>query len=315
MTEPATAVTGKKTLPRKRVAKRPLPKRGRAPSTRRSYRALIQRMIVYLLLVLVAVVVIIPLMWAFSASLTPNELVFKYAYPFTWRALLPVNFTLDNYQELFTREEGLFTRAVINTLILSFSTVFLSVSASAMAGFAFARFEFPGRDLLFGLVLLTFMIPAPLTTIPLYILVTRLGWINTWQALILPGLANSLVIFVFRQFFAEIPQDFLDAARVDGASWFRVLTRIILPMSMPVLVTASLLLFLGQWNSFFWPLLVAPDKKFRVVQVAVSYAYEEHTTRWDLLLAGSTFAALVPILLVLPFQRFYVSGLVGGLKE
>jgi ABC-type glycerol-3-phosphate transport system permease component len=272
-------------------------------------------MIVYLLLVLVAVVVIIPLMWAFSASLTPNELVFKYAYPFTWRALLPVNFSLDNYQELFTREEGLFTRAVINTLILSFSTVFLSVSASAMAGFAFARFEFPGRDLLFGLVLLTFMIPAPLTTIPLYILVTRLGWINTWQALILPGLANSLVIFVFRQFFAEIPQDFLDAARVDGASWFRVLTRIILPMSMPVLVTASLLLFLGQWNSFFWPLLVAPDKKFRVVQVAVSYAYEEHTTRWDLLLAGSTFAALVPILLVLPFQRFYVSGLVGGLKE
>ena len=184
-----------------------------------------------------------------------------------------------------------------------------------MAGFAFARFNFRGRNLLFTLVLLTFMIPAPLTTIPLYILVSRLGWINTWQALILPGLANSLVIFVFRQFFAEIPQDFLDAARVDGASWFRVLTSIILPMSKPVLITASLLLFLGQWNNFFWPLLVAPDPKFRVVQVAVSYAYEEHTTRWDLLLAGSMFAALIPILLVLPFQRYYVSGLVGGLKE
>ena len=259
-------------------------RRGRAPSPR----VLIQRAVVYLLLVLVAVVVIVPLMWAFSASLTPNEKVFQYAYPFTWRALFPVDFTLDAYKELFTRREGLFTRAVVNTLVLSLSTVVLSGSASALAGFAFARFDFRGKNLLFGLVLLTFMIPAPLTTIPLYILVSRLGWINTWQALILPGLANSLVIFVFRQFFAEIPQDYLDAARVDGASWFRVLTRIILPMSMPVLVTASLLLFLGQWNNFFWPLLVAPDPKFRVVQVAVSYAYEEHTTQWDLLLAGST---------------------------
>jgi multiple sugar transport system permease protein len=301
MTERATAATGKMTRPW----------RGRVPSSR----VLIHRAAVYLLLVLVAIVVIVPLMWAFSASFTPNEKVFQYTFPFTWRALFPVDFTLETYRELFTRREGLFGRAVLNTLILSFSTVFLSGSASAMAGFAFARFDFRGRNLLFTLVLLTFMIPAPLTTIPLYILVSRLGWINTWQALILPGLANSLVIFVFRQFFAEIPQDFLDAARVDGASWFRVLTSIILPMSKPVLITASLLLFLGQWNNFFWPLLVAPDPKFRVVQVAVSYAYEEHTTRWDLLLAGSTFAALVPILLVLPFQRYYVSGLVGGLRE
>jgi ABC-type glycerol-3-phosphate transport system permease component len=276
---------------------------------------LIHRTVVYLLLIGVAILVIVPLMWAFSASFTPNEKVFAYAFPFTWRALFPVDFTLEGYKELFTRREGLFGRAVVNTLILSFSTVLLSGSASAMAVFAFARFEFRGRSLLFTLVLLTFMIPGPLTTIPLYILVSRLGWINTWQALILPGLANSLVIFVFRQFFAEISQDYLDAARVDGASWLRVLTSVVLPMSKPVLVTASLLLFLGQWNNFFWPLLVAPDPEFRVVQVAVSYAYEEYTTQWDLLLAGSTFAALIPILLVLPFQRYYVSGLVGGLRE
>jgi len=301
MTERATAVAGTKTLPR----------RGGAPS----FRVLIQRTVVYLLLILVAVVVIVPLMWAFSASLTPAEKVWEYAFPFTWRALFPADFTLDGYQELFTRREGVFGRSVINTLILGFSTVLLSSGASALAGFAFARFDFRGKNLLFTLVLLTFMIPGPLTTVPLYIIVSRLGWINTWQALILPGLANSMIIFVFRQFFAEIPQDFLDAARVDGASWLRVFASIILPMSKPVLVTASLLLFLGQWNSFFWPLLVAPDKEFRVVQVAVSYAYEEHTTRWDLLTAGSVFAALVPILLVLPFQRYYVSGLVGGLKE
>ncbi len=278
-------------------------------------RKLLVRIVIYMLLVLIAVVVIVPLMWAFSASFTPNEKVFQYAYPFTWRALFPVDFTLDAYKELFTGQRALFGRAVVNTLILSFSTVLLSGGASAMAGFAFARFDFRGKNLLFSLVLLSFMIPGSLTIIPLYIVVSRLRWVNTWQALILPGLANSLVIFVFRQFFAEIPQEYLDAARVDGASWFRILVNVILPMSKPVLVTASLLLFLGQWNNFFWPLLVAPDPRFRVVQVAVSYAYEEHQTRWDLLLSGSTFAALVPILIVLPFQRYYVSGLVGGLKE
>lgn len=277
-------------------------------------RILFHRIIIYTLLIIVAVIVLLPLMWAFSAAFTPDEKVFAYSYPFTWRALLPVDFTLESFEELFITG-GVYGRAVINTLILSFSTVILSGGASAMAGYAFARFEFPGRKFLFGILLLTFMIPGPLTTIPLFIMISRLGWINTWQALILPGLANSLVIFLFRQFFAEIPQEYLDAARVDGASWFRTLLSIVLPISKPVLVTAALLLFLAQWNSFFWPLLVAPEPRFRVVQVAVSYAYEQYATRWGLLMAGSVFAGLVPVVLVLPFQRYYVSGLVGGLKQ
>ena len=280
---------------------------GRLPNAR----VAIHRVLVYVLLILMVLIIIVPLMWAFSAAFTPDEKVFAYSYPFTWRALLPVDFTLESYEELFFTGD-IYGRAVINTLILSFSTVFLSGGASAMAGYAFARFEFPGRRFLFGVLLLTFMIPGPLTTIPLFIMISRLGWINTWQALILPGLANSLVIFLFRQFFADIPQEYLDSARVDGASWLRTLVSIVLPISKPALVTAGLLLFLGQWNSFFWPLLVAPAPRFRVVQVAVSYAYEQYATRWGLLMAGSVFAGLVPVLLVLPFQRYYVSGLVGG---
>lgn len=286
-----------------------------------SIRQLMVRIVIYLLLFCIAVLVIVPLMWAFSASFTPNERVFKYVSPFTWRALFPVDFTTDAYYHLFTGtfpgedephlEEG-FARPVINTLILGFSTVFLSGITSALAGFAFARFDFRGKNLLFALVMLAFMIPGQVTTIPMFILVSRLGLVNTWTALIVPGLANSVVIFVFRQFFAEIPQDFLDAARVDGASWLRVLGSVVLPISKPVLITASLLLFLGQWNSFFWPLLVAPQEELRVVQVAVSYAYEEHQTLWNVLMAGSILAAMVPILLVLPFQRYYVSGLVGS---
>ncbi|HEY66169.1 MAG TPA: carbohydrate ABC transporter permease [Caldilineae bacterium] len=291
------------------VAKRQV-RRGRLTISR----SVGQRTVTYFLLFFISILVIVPLMWAFAASFTPNDKVFQYVFPFSWRALFPVDFTLEAYRSLFL-EEG-FTRPVVNTLILGFSTVILSGVTNALAGFAFARFDFRGKDLLFGIVLLTFMIPGEVTMIPLYIVVSRLGLVNTWTVLIVPGLANSLIIFLFRQFFAEIPQDLIDAARVDGASWLKVFTSIVLPMSKPVLITASLLLFLGQWNSFFWPLLVAPDPRLRVVQVAVSYAYEEHQTLWNQLLAGSIMAAFVPILLVLPFQRYYVSGLVGsGLKE
>ena len=159
--------------------------------------------------------------------------------------------------------------------------------------------------------MLTFMVPVDLTAIPRYILVQSFGWINTWQGMLIPGLANSLVIFLFRQFFAEIPQELIDAARVDGATWLRVLVSIILPISKPVLVAAGLLMFISQWNSFFWPLLVAPTMELRVVQVEISLAIGQYGTVWNELLAGSMIAARVPILLVIPFQRYYVQAITG----
>lgn len=164
--------------------------------------------------------------------------------------------------------------------------------------------------------MVTFLIPVDLTAIPRYILINDLGWLNTWQGLIVPGLANSLVIFLFRQFFEEIPQDLIDAARVDGASWTRLFFIIILPLSTPVLITAALLLFLSQWDSFFWPLLVAPRPELRVVQVEISNAIAEYQTLWNQLLAGSMLAAIIPILLLLPFQRYYVRAITAsGLKD
>jgi multiple sugar transport system permease protein/putative chitobiose transport system permease protein len=143
-----------------------------------------------------------------------------------------------------------------------------------------------------------------------------LGWINSWQALIIPAVANGIVIFLFRQFFAEIPQEIIDAGRVDGASWFQVFIRIILPISKPVLISASVLIFLGQWNNFFWPLLVAPAPQYRMVQVAVSIiGMEQNVNLWEQMFASATLAMLVPVLLVLPFQRYYIGGITGsGLK-
>jgi multiple sugar transport system permease protein len=270
--------------------------------------------IIYVLLILSATILVLPLLWAISASFTPNNKVFEYVYPFSVRAFLPVDFTLEAYQNLFERGFG---QVIANTLMLGFIGVVVGGTINAMAGFAFARFKFRGKNFLFVLViLLPFLIPVDLTAIPRYILVKNLGWINTWQGLIVPGLGSSLIIFLFRQFFEEIPQELIDAARVDGASWFRLFVNVILPLSKPVLVTAGLLVFLGQWDSFFWPLLVAPRQEFRVIQVEISTAVEQYQTLWNELLAGSMMAAIIPILLVLPFQRYYIRAITGsGLKE
>lgn len=267
----------------------------------------------YVLLVTILLIVVVPLMWAIAASFTPNEQVFRYVFPFSWRALLPSDPTLDAYINLFRLRD--FGRAIINTLALSLGTVAIGLLISAMAGFAFAKFEFRGKNALFIIVLITFMIPVEVIIIPLYILMRDWGWINTWHGLFIPGIANGLVIFMFRQFFADIPQEILDAARVDGASWLRILFQLIIPISLPAMISGSLVLFLGTWNSFFWPLVVAPAPEFRVVQVAVSLAVESRQTIWNELMAGAILAAIVPVLLVFPFQRYYVRSIAStGIK-
>jgi len=165
-------------------------------------------------------------------------------------------------------------------------------------------------------VLFTFMVPIEVTILPQYIQMRNLGWINTWQGLIVPGLANSMVIFLFRQFFSEIPKDLLDAARADGASWLQILFSIVVPISLPVLIGASLVLFISGWNSFFWPLVVAPKPEFRVIQVAISLTATQHQTLLNQLFAGSLIAAVVPVLIMLPLQQYYVKSIAStGIKE
>ena len=277
-------------------------------------RSVKETLLIYALHIIVAAIFILPLLWAISASFSPNEQVFKYAYPFSWRALIPGDFTLQAYINLFECDFGL---TLSNTFFLGVVVVTVGGIVNSMAGFAFARFNFRGKRLLFvAIILITFLIPIDLTAIPRFILISELKWINTWPALIVPGLANSLVIFLFRQFFEEIPQDLIDAARVDGATWLNVFFRIILPLSRPVLITAALLMFLSQWDSFFWPLLVAPHPDLRVVQVEIAIAIGEYQTLWNKLLAGSMLAAIVPILLLLPFQRYYIQAITSsGLKD
>jgi len=261
-------------------------------------------------MLLLVAVVLVPLWWIAASSFTTRETVWANALPFSWRALWPQEFTLAAYRTIFDRGYG---QAVANTLFVGMTTVVLTLGVAASAGFAFARFEFKGKGLLWGLVLVSLMVPWEATVIPAYSLINGIGWTNTWLALIVPAIANGTAIFLFRQFFAEIPQDLLDAARVDGASWPRVLVNIVLPLAKPVTITAAILIFLAQWNAFFWPMLVAPAADFRVVQVAVSIlGVNQELTNWDQLFAAATIAALVPLLLVLPLQRFYIGSITGS---
>ncbi|MDE2949798.1 MAG: carbohydrate ABC transporter permease [Chloroflexota bacterium] len=269
--------------------------------------------LLYVLLIAIAIAIILPISWIVASSFTTRETVWKNVLPFSWRAFFPADFTLEGYQAIFEKDFG---RALLNTFFLGAVTVVFGIAVGAMSGFAFARLKFRAKNFLFALVIFSFMIPGDLTIIPSFVLVRDLGWLSTWQGLIVPGLANGIIIFLFRQFFAEIPQDLIDAPRVDGATWLQVFTRIILPISKPALISAGVILFLGQWNNFFWPLLVAPDPELRVVQVAVSIiGIEQQVSLWEQMFASSTLAMLVPVLLILPFQRYYVGGILGsGLK-
>lgn len=269
---------------------------------------------VYLLLLAITALIVAPLLWAISSSFTPNDQIYRYVFPFSLKAFFPQAFTWSAYQTLFL-EKG-FGTAILNTTLLTLGTVLIGGFVNLLAGFAFAVFEFRGKNALFALVLFTFMVPIEVTIIPQYIQMKDLGWINTWQGLLVPGLANSMVIFLFRQFFAELPRDLLDAARVDGASWGRILFSLVIPISFPVLIGAGLVLFISAWNSFFWPLVVAPKPELRVIQVAISLSAQQVQTLLNELFAGSLIAAIVPVLVMLPLQRYYVDSIAStGIKE
>lgn len=257
----------------------------------------------YAALIVLAGATLLPLLWAVASSFTPLNDILKYAVPFSLHAFVPEHFTLQAYQDL---ANGSFGRALLNTLFVCAVTVIAGIAVNSLAGFAFAVFEFPGKRVLFILVLVTFLVPFEVLALPLYVIVNTLNVDNSYQALILPALANGIVVFLFRQFFLDTPRELLEAARVDGLSWFGVYGRIVVPISTPVMVSAGLVLFLSQWQSFFWPLLVTNSPNYEMVQVALSTFQGEHVTRWDDIFAGTVVATIVPLVLLLALQRYYV---------
>lgn len=255
-----------------------------------------------------AFVVVFPLAWLALASLKPEAEIFQPVSSFGWRTFFPSELTLDNYRALWN---GDFPLAVMNSTIVALGTVAGGLIVNSLAGFAFAAFDFRGKNALFVLVIASFMMPFEAIVMPLYVMIRAFGWADSYRALIVPELANGMIIFLFRQFFASIPRDFYEAARVDGASWLYIWSRIALPLSWPTIATASLMLFLAQWDAFFWPVVAASSPDYAVVQVAIARNINFEQNDWGGLFASTNLAILLGTIPFLLMQRFYVRSLIS----
>ncbi|AKI98336.1 sugar ABC transporter permease [Kosmotoga pacifica] len=253
-------------------------------------------------------VMAIPFFWMVSTSFkNPDEI---YIFPPRW---IPHRPTLSNYIELFESVD--FARPLLNTIIVAVVSTFLSVMLSAMAGYGFAKFRFRGKEKLFLMVLATLMVPGQMTLIPVYLILNSMNLLNTYAGLILPGVASAFGIFFMRQFIMSIPDELIDAAKIDGAKEFFIFLKIILPLSKPALATLTIFNFVGAWNSFLWPLIVATDEKMYTLPVAISVVQGQYGEKIALQMSGS-FIVIIPIIIVFLFaQKYIIKGLsMTGMK-
>ncbi len=256
------------------------------------------------------VLVVTPFVWmALGSVKSEGELR---ANPPTW---WPQNPTLDNFRELFTRLD--FPQFFANSVLVAVVVTVGNLVFCSMLGYAFAKLDFWGRAWLFRLVLATLMIPGMVTLVPLFVQISNLGMVNTYFGLILPFLAGPFGVFLMRQFIQGIPDELIDAGRVDGAGEFRIFARVVMPLCKPALATLAILTFLGSWNNFLWPLVVSSTEDMYTLPVALAlYSVGQNSTQYGLLLAGSMVVVLPILVLFFALQKHVVQGLATtGLKS
>lgn len=263
----------------------------------------------YALLCAIAAVILVPILWIAVSSLRPAADIFQHSPQLSWETFVPRTIVFDNYAHLF---RGDFVYALTNTLFVACATVLLGILICAAAGFAFAVFDFPFKRTLFVCVIVTFMMPFEAIVIPLYVMVRAVHWNDTYFALIMPEVASGFVIFLFRQFFSKLNKELFEAARVDGASWWRVFWEVALPLSWPTVVASALMLFIHQWDAFFWPLIAATKPELTMVQVAIARYLQFEQADFGRLFAAMTLASFVAILPFMVLQRFYVRTIIDN---
>ena len=265
--------------------------------------------LVHGVLVLGAALTLAPLLWMVSASLMPAGEATA-APPRLWPSVP----TLAHYEALFTRLNV--WRYVANSTLLATVVTLVSVTLNSMAGYAFAKLRFAGRERIFRGLLASLVIPGQVSMLPLFLLLKQLGLINTYWGVLVPGLASIFGIFLVRQYAQSIPDSLLDAARIDGAGEFRIYRSIVLPVCRPVLVTLAIVTFLGTWNDFLWPLIVLTDQDMYTLPVALANLLGEHVQDTELMMASAVLTVLPVVVVFLALQRHYIAGIVSGaLKE
>ncbi|WP_166354746.1 carbohydrate ABC transporter permease [Phytoactinopolyspora limicola] len=288
-----------------------VPARGVPPARRRRRRSagqLGQRVVLYVLALMAFVFFAGPLLWMLSSALKSQAEVL--ASPPT---LIPETLHWSNFAEVFRQIP--FGRYMVNSAFVATTVTVLSLVFHSMAAYSLARLDFPGRNVIFVSILATLMIPFTVILIPLFIVVDQLGWVDTYWALIIPMIPHAFGIFLLRQFYLGLPRELEEAAIVDGASLIRVYTRIVLPLSRPILAALGIFFFLANWNRFLWPLIVTHDRDLYVVQLGMQQFSGERGTRFELIMAASTVAILPTLILFFVLQRRLIEGIkLTGLK-
>jgi len=262
----------------------------------------------HLILILGAAFVIVPFLWMFTTSLQTR------AETYTSTSILPTSWHWENY--LHAWEAAPFGQYYLNSVIMAIGIVSGHLVLDALAAYAFARLEFPFRNAIFVILLAALMIPTFVTIIPAYAIVADLGWIDSYAGLIVPRLADVFGIILLRQYFASIPMELEDAARIDGCSRIGTFFRIMVPLSTPAFATLAIFSFLFAWNDFLWPLLVTNTDDVRTIQIGLSAFVGRYGTSWNYLMAGTLTATIPSIIVFLIFQRALVRGIAStGLKD
>ena len=265
----------------------------------------IQQLLLHLALIAGAVATLVPLVWMVSASLMPTGEANTYPPRF-----FPSHATFEHYAALFTRLS--LGRYLSNSTVVAVSATLCSLLFNSMAGYALAKLHFRGRGAVYRVLLAGLVVPAQVTMLPLFLLLRAMGLVNTYAGAIVPGMATIFGIFLIRQYALSIPDDLLDAARLDGASEFRVYWSVVLPAMRPVLATLAIFTFLSSWNDFLWPLVVLSNDARYTLPVALANLVGEHALDTELMMAGSVLTVLPVMVLFIVLQRHYVEGIMAG---
>lgn len=262
----------------------------------------IMHTVIYVFLTLGALMMAIPYTWMVVTSIKPIEEIQTYPPSFIVK-----NPTLEPYLDLFRLFK--MGRYIFNSIFVASTVTLGNIFFASLAGFAFAKHRFWGRDKIFLMFLGAIMIPWQVNIIPGFVIIKKLGWLNSYYALIIPNLALAFGVFLCRQFIYSIPSDLMDAAKIDGCGEFRIYRLIIFPLIRPVLATLAIFTFLGQWNSFVWPLVVIHTAQMRTVPLALSVLNSQFGSNFAMVMAGAT-SVTIPVLIVfISFQKYFIKGI------
>lgn len=262
----------------------------------------IWKILLYVVLTLYAVITLIPFLWALSASFKTLAEISSGE-----TNLLPKNFTLDNYRQIFF-QQPLFFRWLFNSVFIAFSVTILNLLFNTMAGYALARLNFTGKQFWFLLILAVLAVPAQVTLIPTFLILKAVGWLNSYQGMIVPSMVNATFIFMMRQFFVNFPKELEEAGALDGLTQFGIFRRIVLPLAKPALAAQTIFVFMGSWNNFLLPVVILFNPEMFTLPLGLNTFKGQYISYWNYIMAASMVFTLPALCIYAFFNRYFIQG-------